>query len=108
MVWYVLAKVVCWNGMSFHSTQATSHALQPMQVVTSMYLQTSSSRWTPSPGVGTIWPELSLICSVPVGMCQLLFDGAGAPPPARTDADARRRLSMASGSHGRRRYTFSS
>jgi hypothetical protein len=29
--------------------------------------------------------------------------GEGGPPPARTDADARPRLSMASGSHGRRR-----
>src|SRR6266446_8607016 len=93
--------------MSFHSTHATSHALQPMQVVTSMYLQTSSSRCTPSPGAAPVWPELNLICSLPVGMDQLLFNGAGAPPPARTDADARRRLSMASGSHGRRRYTFS-
>src|SRR5580765_668543 len=93
--------------MSFHSTHATSHALHPMHVVTSMYLQTSSSRWTPRPGTLPVWPGINLICSVPVGMDQLLFNGAGAPPPARTDADARRRLYMASGSHGRRRYTFS-
>src|SRR5512143_1761778 len=53
--------------MSFHSTQATSHALQPMHVVTSMYLQTSSSRWTPAPGVVPECPEICLICSVPVG-----------------------------------------
>jgi hypothetical protein len=36
--------MVGWNGMSFHSTQATSHALQPMQVVVSINLQTFSWR----------------------------------------------------------------
>ena len=34
---------------------------------------------------------------------RLSSNGAGAPPPARTDADARPRISMSSGSHGRRR-----
>src|SRR6476661_79196 len=68
IVWYVLSKVVCWNGMSFHSTHATSHALHPMQVVTSMYLQTSSSRCTPRPGTVPECPEMLLICSVPVGI----------------------------------------
>src|SRR6266404_8193704 len=67
MVWYVLSNVVCWNGMSFHSTHATSHALHPMQVVTSTYLQTSSSRCTPAPGTVPEWPEICLICRVPVG-----------------------------------------
>src|SRR5262245_58481674 len=52
IVWYVLSKFVSWNGMSFHSTHATSHALQPMHVVTSTYLQTSSCRCTPVPGAG--------------------------------------------------------
>src|SRR6267378_1448442 len=55
--------------MPFHSTQATSHALQPMHVVTSMYLQTSSSRWTPRPGTVPECPEMALICRTPVGMC---------------------------------------
>src|SRR5216683_4894417 len=60
IVWYVLLNVVSWNGLLFHSTHATSHALQPMHVVTSMYLQTSSSRETPSPGTGPEWPEIAL------------------------------------------------
>src|SRR5436190_9259662 len=70
IVWYVLSNVVCWNGMSFHSTHATSHALQPMHVVTSMYLQTSSCRCTPAPGTLPGWPEICLICSVPAGIGQ--------------------------------------
>src|SRR5213075_2244665 len=60
--------------MSFHSTQATSQALQPMQVVTSMYLQTSSWRWTPAPGTLPECAEMALIWRVPVGMgCLNLF-----------------------------------
>src|SRR5207302_10690284 len=66
----VLSDVVCWNGMWFASTQATSQALQPMHVVTSMYLQTSSCRCTPAPGVLPEWPEICLIWSVPLGMAQ--------------------------------------
>src|SRR3954466_11107348 len=61
--------------MSFHSTHATSHALQPMHVVTSMYLQTSSSRCTPRPGTGPGCAEINLICSVPVGMDYAFFTG---------------------------------
>ena len=72
IVWYVLSKVVCWNGMSFHSTHATSHALQPMQVVTSMYLQTSSSRCTPRPGMLPGWAEMALICRIPLGIAYAL------------------------------------
>src|SRR5207249_450481 len=60
--------VVGSNGLLFHSTHATSHALQPMHVVTSMYLQTSSSRDTPRPGIEPEWPEMALIWRVPVGM----------------------------------------
>src|SRR5207245_6764940 len=71
IVWYVLSNVVCWNGMSFHSTHATSQALQPMHVVTSMYLQTSSSRWTPRPGTVPECPEMALICRTPVGIVPL-------------------------------------
>src|SRR5271165_2342833 len=56
--------MVGWNGMSFHSTQATSHALQPMQVVVSMSLQSSSSRCMPSPATGPGWAEICWICSV--------------------------------------------
>src|SRR5205823_10596761 len=66
--------------MSFHSTHATSHALQPMQVVTSMYLQTSSSRWTPAPGTLPEWPEMALIWSVPVAMINFFFMLAGPHP----------------------------
>ena len=58
MVWYVLSKVVCVNGMSFHSTQATSQALQPMQVVVSISLQTVNPRWVSSPGTVPAWPEI--------------------------------------------------
>ena len=43
----VFSKTVVLNGMSFHSTHATSQALQPMQVVVSTSLQTSRSRCTP-------------------------------------------------------------
>src|SRR5215469_15108768 len=50
--------------MSFHSTQATSQALQPMQVVVSMSLQTSGWRCTPLPGVGPGWAEICWIWSV--------------------------------------------
>jgi tRNA pseudouridine55 synthase len=35
---------------------------------------------------------------------QLSFTGAGAPPPARTDADASPRIGMSSARHGRGRY----
>src|SRR5206468_1244610 len=59
MVWYVLSKTVSPNGRSFHSMQATSQALQPMQVVVSMSLQTVYSRWVPSPG--TRWNYWNLI-----------------------------------------------
>src|SRR5215469_843287 len=37
--------------MSFHSTQATSQALQPMHVVVSTSLHTVNSRCVPSPGI---------------------------------------------------------
>src|SRR5919198_6406433 len=84
IVWYVLSNVVCWNGMSFHSTHATSHALQPMHVVTSMYLQTSSARCTPRPGIGPGCPEIAFICSVPLGMAFL-------DRSSRQSANARRR-----------------
>src|SRR4026207_95583 len=57
--------------MSFHSTHATSHALQPMHVVTSMYLHTSSSRCAPAPGTEPEWPEMARICKVPLGMMAL-------------------------------------
>src|SRR5450755_3173579 len=63
IVWYVLSKVVSENGMSFHSTHATSHALQPMQVVVSTNLQTSRSRCMPRPGEGVVWPEIISVCS---------------------------------------------
>src|SRR5438093_705599 len=76
MVWYVLSKVVSWNGMSFHSAHATSQALQPMHVVTSMYLQTSSSRCTPRPGMPPECPEMALIWSVPVAMDRVTLSGA--------------------------------
>src|SRR5208337_4775313 len=64
IVWYELSKVVGVNGMSFHSTQATSQALQPMQVVVSTSLQTSRSRCMPKPGEGLVWPEIITACSV--------------------------------------------
>jgi len=40
MVWYVPTCSVLATGRSFHSWQATSHALQPMQMEVSMYLAT--------------------------------------------------------------------
>src|SRR6266852_6147568 len=63
MVWYVLSKVVGENGKSFHSTHATSHALQPMQVVVSTSLQTSRSRCMPWPAEDPEWPEIISACS---------------------------------------------
>ena len=38
--------------------QATSQALQPMQVVVSMSLQTVYSRWVSSPGTLPACPEI--------------------------------------------------
>src|SRR6266436_2891117 len=63
MVWYVLSKVVSANVYPFHSRHATSHALQPMQVVVSTSLQTCSARSTPAPGTVPAWPEIFTICS---------------------------------------------
>src|SRR6478672_10379512 len=40
-VWYVPVCVVATVPRSFHSWQAASHALQPMQVLVSMYLETT-------------------------------------------------------------------
>src|SRR5450432_347001 len=57
------------NGMLFHSTQATSHALQPIQVVVSISLQTSRSRCASLPGTEPAWPEIfctrSVACPIP-------------------------------------------
>src|SRR5271157_2403256 len=50
--------------MSFHSTQATSHALHPMQVVVSMSLHTLSCRCVPSPATGPGWAEICWIRNV--------------------------------------------
>src|SRR2546426_3631185 len=110
IVWYVLSNVVCRNGMSFHSTQATSHALQPMHVVTSTYLQTSSSRWTPAPGTLPEWPEICLICSVPVGIT--VFPVRLKPDttyyfPVRLKPDATYNTTYVASAF-RRTYTFSS
>jgi len=44
--------------------QATSQALQPMQVVVSISLQTVSSRCVPSPGTLPAWPEIFWMRSV--------------------------------------------
>src|SRR5229473_1646794 len=49
--------------MSFHSTHATSQALQPMQVVVSTSLQTSRSRCMPWPAEDPEWPEIISACS---------------------------------------------
>src|ERR1700677_3333986 len=57
--------------MSFHSTHATSHALQPMQVVVSISLQTLSSRCVPSPGTGPAWAEICWIRNVPRSLIKL-------------------------------------
>src|SRR5260370_39860576 len=64
MVGQLLLKVGPLKVEPFHSRQATSHALQPMQVVVSMSLQTCSARFTPSPGTGPGWPEILTISSV--------------------------------------------
>src|SRR5579884_2731594 len=56
--------MVGWNGMSFHSTHATSQALQPMQVVVSMSLQSVAWRCMPLPGTSPGWPEIFWICSI--------------------------------------------
>ena len=52
---------------------------------------------TPMPRFGFTWPQLGMAAGA------FFFTGAGAPPPARTDADAAPRLSMASARHGRGR-----
>jgi len=48
-VWYVPVCCVCASGRSFHSWQATSQALQPMQMVVSMYFATVGSLRSPVP-----------------------------------------------------------
>src|ERR1700687_1130855 len=50
--------------MAFHSTHATSHALQPMHVVVSTSLQTVSSRCVPAPGIVPGCPEILCMRSV--------------------------------------------
>src|SRR5579884_4306090 len=60
----VLSNEVSAYGRSFHSMQATSQALHPMQVVVSISLQTCSSLWVPSPGTGPACPEMRWIRSV--------------------------------------------
>src|SRR6266436_356772 len=74
MVWYVLSKVVSANVYPFHSRQATSHALQPMQVVVSTSLQTCSARSTPAPGTVPAWPEIFTIWSDAWFIPLCLFD----------------------------------
>src|SRR5260370_25343493 len=64
MVGQLLLKVGPLKVEPFHSRQATSQALQPMQVVVSISLQTCSARFTPSPGAGPAWPEILTISSV--------------------------------------------
>src|SRR5256885_7611876 len=44
--------------MSFHSTHATSHALQPMQVVVSTSFATVYCRCVSSPGTLPAWPDI--------------------------------------------------
>src|SRR5512140_1155472 len=62
-VWYVPTCFVGTGGRSFHSWQATSHALQPMQIDVSMYLATTGSVrfdvWLPH-----IWAEERRISAV--------------------------------------------
>src|SRR5260221_12244390 len=64
MVWYELPNSVTENGMSFHSTHATSHALQPMPVVVSISFATVNSRWVSSPGTLPAWPLIFCTRSV--------------------------------------------
>src|SRR5260370_42251454 len=64
MVGQLLLKVGPLKVEPFHSRQATSQALPPMQVVVSLSLQTCSARFTPSPGTGPACPEILTISSV--------------------------------------------
>src|SRR5438093_1422911 len=75
MVCSVLSNVVSWNGYPFHSTQATSQALQPMHVVTSMSLQTPppSARLAPLPGTGPACPEIAFSSNAAVGITSSRF-----------------------------------
>src|SRR5271157_4619981 len=50
--------------MLFHSTQATSQALQPMHVVVSTSLHTCRSRCVSWPGMLPAWPEIFWMRSV--------------------------------------------
>src|SRR5208282_4711623 len=72
MVWYVLSKTVAPKGRSFHSMQATSQALQPMQVVVSISLQTVSWRWVSSPGTVPACAEIFWMRSAAWLMAALL------------------------------------
>src|ERR1700730_4064397 len=53
--------------------QATSQALQPMQVVVSMSLHTVYSRWVSSPGMLPAWAEIFWMRSVACLMTRSLF-----------------------------------
>src|SRR5215204_1426738 len=50
IVWYVPICTVVSGGRSFHSWQATSQALQPMQVEVSISLATTGTLRTPGAG----------------------------------------------------------
>src|ERR1700730_16777000 len=97
MVWYVLSKVVRLKGMSFHSTHATSHALQPMQVVVSTSLQTSRSRCMPWPAEDPEWPEIISVWSAlrsAILHPHLLCGAPGVPPGLPPAQDGRGRPSL--------------
>src|SRR5260221_8905630 len=64
MVWYELPNSVAENGMSFHSTHATSHALHPMHVVVSISFATVNCRCVSSPGTLPAWPLIFCTRSV--------------------------------------------
>src|SRR5208282_492050 len=85
-----MSNVVGENGKSFHSAQATSHALQPMQVVVSTSLQTSRSRCMPRPGEGPEWPEIISACNALRSGISLSSLACGTPGVSRPDLNVAR------------------
>ena len=43
------------------------------------FQQTSSSRWTPRPGIGPVWADIALIWRVPAGIVTLARASRGSP-----------------------------
>ena len=67
-----------------------------------LWAHTDGAEATSTPNTNAA--AIVFFASMPLPLLVNFFTGAGAPPPARTDADASPRISMSSARHGRRRF----